>query len=140
MSFRPIAHLKKLVAGLALLVSLPAQAVPIGPGGLSTLPGVGTDLRPGPEIRVIMPPPTACFFRRTEFRDAYKCYSLGDYPTLPGDMPDRIRSISMWPNTKVVMCTRPNFRGRCTTYISSQPQVSGRISEKFRSMRIMWKI
>ena len=142
MSFNLIAHLKKFITGLALLASLPAQALPLGPTSLSnSLPGTGMNGLSGPEIRVFHPVvPVACFYRRTEFRDTFKCYGLGNHPSMPSDMPDRVRSISMWPNTKLVLCTRRNFQGRCDTYIGNMPQFSGSKWDRYKSMKVMWKV
>ncbi|GEM_PF-5719398 len=141
MTFKPIAHFKKLVAGLAILVSLPAQAVPFGPTSLSsTLPGTGMKGLSGPEIRVFTPPtPIACFFKRTQYRDTYACITLGSYPKMPDTLPGRVHSIAMTSITTVILCTKTNFRGRCDTIIGSKPEFSGRTWDSYKSMRVRFR-
>jgi hypothetical protein len=59
----------------------------------------------------------ACFYQNANFRGDYFCVSAGDgYDEMPDGLNDRISSIRLFGDARVVVYRNRNFAGRSTTF------------------------
>ena len=81
-------------------------------------------------------PDAVCFYTRTDYRGEERCYPRGEYNRMPRGMPFRVHSMKILTRSQITLCTRFNLAGRCKTYRTSQPRMSGSTFERYKSMQI----
>ncbi len=112
----------------------------IGPGGVPhfTIVCGDSDITlPIPGMGPTPPTHGACFFDGPNYSGTGFCRTVGTYNTLPAMANNRITSVRLHGNGKVLLCDNPNLGAFCRNITSNQPALGAFLNNKVSSMRVV---
>ncbi|KQT46072.1 hypothetical protein ASG47_14150 [Devosia sp. Leaf420] len=89
-----------------------------------------------------VPPPDyedagACFYAQRNFRGDSFCVDVGEeYPRLPRGWDQRIRSVEVFGDAEVDLCTDSDLYGRCVTLRADSSRLPSGLDRRVRSLEV----
>lgn len=133
-------------AGMAPGNQRPPAPQPNPGGGNNGGPGFSFDFNFGTPVPPPRPQPLpvyeeaeACFYTERNFRGASFCLAEGDeFPRLPRDWDDRIRSVEVFGGATVDLCSDTNFYGSCVTVDGNVSRLPSGIDRRVSSIEVYY--